>query len=418
MSSKRELKVGIDVLEEKNFDILQGKRVGILTNQAAVDKNGNQTWKILKEVLGDNLVAIFAPEHGLHGKFLAGEAFSTSEEGDTPIYAMYGYESKPKKKWLKGIDIVVIDLQDLGLRHYTYCSSMIYMLAACAENRIKVIVLDRPNPLSGKYIGGPSMDPELCSFCGPIAGMPMYHGMTIGEIANYIKNSGISINASESKCQGEYISGLNISGSTLSTLDLQVVKMDLWKRSMLWTDSGLPWTKTSPRIPDWNSVLDYAMVSILHIISKNPGCGFRTYVDFINNRHFGSIYSRDISCKDMVNMIKNIDKESLQGYSFLIKDDDYIMNRKIQYLSLKIRDIKKTIPALLALTITSIVQKFANWDDCDDEIKVVISKNLGDNEFSSALVEGKEIDVGYFKNKWDRLAKKFIENTKDYYLYE
>ncbi|MDR0351587.1 MAG: DUF1343 domain-containing protein [Puniceicoccales bacterium] len=422
MPNKFAVKLGIDILKREKFDIIKGKRIGVLTNQAAVDSIGNPTWKILKEVCEDNLIAIFAPEHGLKGKFLAGETFSSDEEDGILVYAMYGYDAKPKKSWLEEIDMIVIDLQDLGIRHYTYYSSMIYMLAACAEEQIPVVVLDRPNPL-GRYIGGPSMDKKWCSFLGPIANMPMFHGMTIGEIANYVKNADIDIDANDSNYYGEYTAPLHVSSKTLANLDLQIIKMEFWERDMTWPEIGIPWNKNSPRISTWSSVLDYAMVPILHLVCKNPDCKARLYVDFANDRHFGNIYLKNKDCNDVLDEIESIKPKILTGCSMRIAETQDQRRGKIKYLSLNVKDIKKTIPAILSLALLSISQRNENgkknidWIDCDEDLKSVIAKGIGDDELISALFDGKEIDIKYFREKWDFQAKEFIKSIAKYYLY-
>jgi uncharacterized protein YbbC (DUF1343 family) len=416
-SNKFAVRLGIDVLARREFDILEGKRVGILTNQAAVDSTGRPTWKILKEACKDKLIAIFAPEHGLHGKFLAGETFSSTEEDGILVYAMCGYDAKPKKEWLSEIDVMVIDLQDLGIRYYTYYSSMVYMLAACAEESIPVVVLDRPNPL-GRYIGGPSMDDKWCSFLGPIPKMPMFHGMTIGEIANYVKNGNIDINATDSSYYGEYTSMLQTSADILSKLDLRVIEVESWKRDMIWPETGLPWNKISPRISNWNAVLDYARVPILHFICKNPDCSVRLYVDFPNDRHFGNIYFKDMDCGKVLQDIEHMTPLIFRGYTMRIAEVEDRIRGKIQYISLNTKDIKKTVPAALSLALLSVVQKNIDWNDCESDVKMIIAKGIGDDELVSTLFDGKKIDVEYFVNKWNRQAKEFIKATSRYYLYK
>ncbi|MDR1458503.1 MAG: DUF1343 domain-containing protein [Puniceicoccales bacterium] len=416
ISKKFIVNLGIDVLKIKEFDIIRGKRIGILTNQAAVDSFGKPTWEVLKEACGDDLIAIFAPEHGLKCKFLAGETFSSDEEDGILVYAMYGYDAKPKKAWLRDIDTVVIDLQDLGIRYYSYYSSMIYMLAACAEENIPVVILDRPNPL-GRYIGGPVMDKKWCSFFGPLAGMPMFHGMTIGEIANYVKNSGVEINAKDSSYYGEYTAALHVPAKVLSKLDLCVIKMESWNRDMVWPETGIPWSKTSPRLSNWNSVLDYAMVPILHLSCKNPDCKARLYVDFANERHFGNIYIKDMDCNSLLKEIESIRPSIFTGCSMRIAESQDQRRGKIQYLSLNIKDLKKTVPGELSLVLLAIAQKNTDWVDCDDDLKSVIGKGIGDDEFLSTLFEGKAVDIQYFRKKWIRQAEEFINATSAYYLY-
>ncbi|MDR1458000.1 MAG: DUF1343 domain-containing protein [Puniceicoccales bacterium] len=426
------VKLGIDVLREKNFDILQGKRVGVLTHYAAVDASGRTTFSILREALGENLVAIFAPEHGLHGDCLDGKSFDSTKEENVHIYAMYGLNGKPKPEWLDGLDVVVIDLRDIGIRYYTYWSSMIYMLVACAEKGTKVVVLDRPNPLGGKYVGGPSIDPEWCSFLGPIAEMPMFHGMTIGEIANYICGTGIGIKAKDNifrtslKISSGVVSrtdiGLVTPPGVLAKLDLHVVKMEGWKRDMIWPETGLEWTETSPRIKLWRDLCDYTITAPLCSITGNGGFGIKFKIDNNNNRHFGNIHFRKTKRRhtetydSMIEKMKQIDLDSLAGCSTKMIQIDGRW-----YLSINVVDLKKTVPALFGLTVTSLMQKWSDWEQInenDEPLTLMIKKHIGDREFIDALFRNKEINVKYFRNKWARQAKAFVKNTSPYYLYK
>lgn len=429
-SQNPEIKMGIDVLRERNFDILQGKRVGALTHSAAVSASGDLTIDILKEALGKNLVAVFVAEHGINCDHLDGNAFDDSDKGyDMPIYAMYGNDAKPKHEWLQELDVVVIDLCDIGIRYYTFYASMTYMLAACAEIGVPVIILDRPNPLGGKYVGGPVIEPELCSFLGPIACMPMFHGMTIGEIANYLCKGGIDIDAKDNVFRtslkisfgvaSRVDKGLQVSANTLAKLDLHIVKMKGWGRHMSWQETGLKWTKTSPRISFWRDLCDYILTAPLCSIAGNSGFGIEFKIDHNDNRHFGNMQFRGNpteSYKSMLEKIKEIDQDSLAGCSAEILEVN-----GCQYLSINVVDIKKTVPALFGLTITAIAQKWSDWEQIkrdDEPLMFMIKKHIGDSEFINELVEGKEINVEHFRTKWENQAKEFVKKTFPYYLYE
>ena len=177
---------GIDVLESQDFAPLQGKRIGLLTNQTGVDSAGRRTIDVLAHAPGVQLTAIFSPEHGVAG------ALDTTKIGNSrdaatgvPVYSVYGATDesrRPSQDVLKQLDAVVIDLQDAGVRFYTYETTLGYFLEAAAKAGIAVIVLDRPNPLNGAYVQGPLSDPGRESFTnyGPI---PVRHGMTLGELA-------------------------------------------------------------------------------------------------------------------------------------------------------------------------------------------------------------------------------------------
>lgn len=236
--------LGVERVAEYD-ELLQGKRVGLLTNQTGVDSNLRSTVDILKESY--NLAALFVPEHGFYGAIKAGEEFSNDDFRGLKVFSLYGDSKRPSAEMLQEIDVLCVDLQDIGVRHYTYVSSMAYAMEACAEAGKPVIVFDRPNPLGGK-VEGPVLKPGYESFIGLYA-MPLRHGLTIGEYAAYI-NEHYGIN-----CQ------------------LTVIPMKNWKRSMLWQDTGLHWVGTSPLIPNADTAFLYAVTGVAGDTSLSVGVG-------------------------------------------------------------------------------------------------------------------------------------------------
>lgn len=236
--------LGVERVSEYD-ELLQGKRVGLLTNQTGVDSNLRSTVDILKERY--NLAALFVPEHGFYGAIKAGEEFSNDDFRGLKVLSLYGDSKRPSAEMLQQIDVLCVDLQDVGVRHYTYVSSMAYAMEACAKAGKPVIVFDRPNPLGGK-VEGPVLKPGYESFIGLYA-MPLRHGLTIGEYAAYI-NEHYGIN-----CQ------------------LTVIPMKNWKRSMLWKDTGLHWIGTSPLIPNADTAFLYAVTGVAGDTSLSVGVG-------------------------------------------------------------------------------------------------------------------------------------------------
>ena len=214
--------LGIERISEPEISkLLAGKRLGLFTNQTGVDSQLRSSVDILREQ--HQLSAIFVPEHGLFGAVTAGEKFNDSQYQGIPVLSLYGSSRRPSKQMLERIDAMVVDIQDVGVRHYTYFSSLAYIMEACAKYDKQVIVLDRPNPLGDK-MQGPVLKPEYATFIG-LYPIPLRHGLTIGEFARYInKEEGIG-------CQ------------------LEVVPMKNYRASMDWQATGLPWVQTSPRIP-------------------------------------------------------------------------------------------------------------------------------------------------------------------------
>ena len=235
---------GIEVLESRGFDCLVGKKVGLVTNPSGVDRKMRSTIDILFHAPGVELVALFGPEHGVRGNIYAGGKVSDTVDPSTglPVYSLYGSTRKPTPEMLEGIDVMVYDIQDVGVRSYTFISTLGLVMEACAEKGIEVIVLDRPNPLGGNKIEGPYVEAGFFSFVSQYR-IPYIYGLTVGELALLINNEGLNRgqlgNQSPARCR------------------LTVIPMYGWKRDMLYKDTGLPWVLPSPNIPSDEAALCY-----------------------------------------------------------------------------------------------------------------------------------------------------------------
>ena len=236
-----QVQLGIDVLQNQGFDQLQGRRVGLITNQTSVNSRGVPTRVVLKNDPRVKLVALYTPEHGIDGKALAGKYVSSSRDALTglPAYSLYGPTRKPTPQMLAGVDVLLFDLQDIGSRSYTYISTMIRAMEACGENGKDFIVLDRPNPLGGTRINGPGIESKWFSFVGQVP-VPYVHGMTAGEIARMA-------------------AGKNWLAANPR---FAVIPMAGWNRNMVWANTGLRWIPTSPNIPHASSPFYYAATGI------------------------------------------------------------------------------------------------------------------------------------------------------------
>jgi uncharacterized protein YbbC (DUF1343 family) len=234
-------RLGEDVLASNGFDLLRGKRVGLITNQTSYTGSGVMTRVALKRA-GVKLVALYAPEHGIDGTVVAGRQFATRRDSVTglTVYSLYGATRKPTPGMLAPIDVMVYDLQDIGCRSYTYISTMMVAMEACGENGKEFVVLDHPNPLGGLRVEGPPVSSAWKSFVSQI-NVPYVHGMTAGELALMA-------------CGEGWIG---------PRPRLNVVKMQGWSRAMIWQDLGLPWRRTSPNIPYASSPLNYVATGIL-----------------------------------------------------------------------------------------------------------------------------------------------------------
>ncbi len=242
--------LGDEVFLNSAWHQLDGRCIGIITNQTGVT---SRLVNIVDAVRANKricLKAIYSPEHGLRGDHVAGAFVSSYTDPRTglPVYSLYGKQKIPNAAMLKGVDVLVFDIQDVGARPYTFVSTMADAMKAAAKYHKAFWVLDRPNPVGGQLVEGPVLDPNFSSFIGlyPIA---MRHGMTVGELAEMFNNA-FGIHA-----------------------DLHVIKMVGWTRSMLWPDTGLQWVQSSPNIPEWSTALVYLSTGLVDSMGLNGGIG-------------------------------------------------------------------------------------------------------------------------------------------------
>lgn len=258
-----QVKPGIEVLRDKGFEGLRGKRVGLVTNPSGVDRALHSTVDILAEAPEVNLVALYAPEHGIRGDIYAGDKVESGRDDRTglPVHSLYGSTRQPTRDMLKGIDIIVYDIQDVGTRSYTFISTLGLVMRTCAEMGIPVMVLDRPNPLGGLKVEGPLVRDGFHSFVGQYK-IPYIYGLTVGELANLINEEGLNC-------------GQNGKEKVLKC-KLTVVKMEGWKRDMLFSDTGLPWVLPSPNIPYPENAICYPSAGIIGEFNNylNIGIGY------------------------------------------------------------------------------------------------------------------------------------------------
>lgn len=225
-------RLGNEVLFDRYLGLLEGRRVGLITNQSGVNSLGQSTIEVFAEDPRIQLVALYGPEHGIDGRALAGvwvESY-THPTLHIPVYSLYGATRMPTAAMLQGVDVLVYDVQDIGARTYTYISTLNYAMKAAAQHGKPIVVLDRPNPLGGETVEAPVLEDRFKTFVG-VDKLPMAHGMTAGELARFFNRE---IGAA-----------------------LTVVPMEGYTRDMIWHDTGLPWVQTSPNIPCIDSVFGY-----------------------------------------------------------------------------------------------------------------------------------------------------------------
>jgi uncharacterized protein YbbC (DUF1343 family) len=247
---------GADALSASGFADLAGKRVGLITNQTGLIGNVHLA-DALHTAADVKLTAILAPEHGFRGSVEAGKRVGDAVDPATgvPVFSLYGASKKPSPAMLRNIEVLVFDIQDIGARFYTFISTMGLAMQAAAEARIPFIVLDRPNPLGGDYVSGFTLEPKLLSFVGQYQ-IPIVHGLTVGELARMIKGE-------------KLLAGLDM-------LDLRIIEMKGWERSMRWPQTERGWVPTSPNIPTFESALVYPGIGIAGELDINEGRGTPT----------------------------------------------------------------------------------------------------------------------------------------------
>jgi uncharacterized protein YbbC (DUF1343 family)/CubicO group peptidase (beta-lactamase class C family) len=249
---------GIDVLQAESFKLLQGKNVGLVTNHTGRALTGEATIDLLAKAPGVKLVALFSPEHGIRGAVDEAVASSRDEKTGLPVHSLYGETTRPTSQMLEGIDTLVFDIMDVGVRFYTYETTMAYVMEEAAKRKIKMVVLDRVNPIDGFSIEGPTLDKSLLGFVGYFP-MPVRHGMTMGELA-------------------QLFNGENKIGA-----DLTVVRAKNWKREQWFDETGVPWVNPSPNMRNLNEATLYPGVCLIEGTNVSVGRGTDTPFE-----HFGA----------------------------------------------------------------------------------------------------------------------------------
>ncbi len=238
---------GVDVVraEPERLAGLRGKRVGLVTNHTGQALDGTSTLSVLRDELSLNVVAMFSPEHGFKGDAAAGSEVASDESGAIPVFSLYGDIRAPTREMLARVDVLVFDIQDVGVRFYTYISTMKLAMDASAEAGVAFVVLDRPNPNGGLRVEGPVLDPRFTSFVG-IASIPLLHGMTVGELAHLLREA---------------------------SLELDVVLVGGWTREMMWEETGLSWFAPSPNIRSPRAAIAYPAFGLLEGANVSEGRG-------------------------------------------------------------------------------------------------------------------------------------------------
>jgi uncharacterized protein YbbC (DUF1343 family) len=389
--------LGIDVLEREGFAAVHGKRIGLLTHAAGVDRRGVSTIEVLRNAPGVKLVALFAPEHGLYGVEEAGKNLADTVDRRTglPVYSLHGRTRKPTRQMLKGLNALVIDLQDIGVRSYTYVSAMRYAMEACFDNNVEVIVLDRPNPLGGLKADGPLMDADLVSYVGALR-VPYVHGLTIGELARLAAaGPGVLAVPEAVRLKGR----------------LTVVPMRGWRRSMRWPDTGLPFIPTSPNIQNFASVAGYAMTGL--------GCEIGGFSHGVGRSYpFRGISFKGKSAEQLEQALRAL---NLPGLNFTRVSAPDGASKPATGVYIEVTDWDAWRPAELSFYLMRLA---CQWSPTNpfasapaDRVSL-FKKLVGSGAWWNALRrDGARVDVEGFLADWHRRVLVYRQQSRRYWLY-
>lgn len=244
------VKIGLEVLLEQHLDLLKNKRLGIIANHTSLDAEGNHIVDLLR--VHSEITAIYGPEHGFKGTVEDAAAIRDGNYHGIPIYSLYGDYLSPTPKMLEGVDVLVYDIQDVGVKFYTFMSNLFLSMAAAKRANIPVIVLDRPNPINAEIVAGAITNPAFSSFVGVIP-LPIRYGMTVGELAQLFN-------------QESY-------GGFFLNIDLTVIKMAGYKRDMWFDQTGFPWRWTSPNMQTLETAIIYPGMCLLEGTNLSEGRG-------------------------------------------------------------------------------------------------------------------------------------------------
>lgn len=389
--------LGVDTLEADGFAALRGKRIGLLSHAAGVNRRGESTVDVLAHAAGVKLVTLFAPEHGLYGTEAASAQIDDLRDARTglPVYSLHGQNRRPTPAQLKGLDALVVDLQDIGVRSYTYGVTLKYALEACFENGVECIVLDRPNPLGGLKVDGPLLDPEWRSGVGAYP-IPYVHGLTLGELARFaVGTPGVLDVTEEVRVKGR----------------LTVVPMRGWRREMRWPETGLKFVATSPNIPDFDAVVGYAMCGL--------GCEYSGFTHGIGTAHpFRSLLYKDTSAARLEKEFRDWD---LPGLAYRLIPAGDLNGRQTTRVWVEVRDWEAWNPTELSFHLLRLA---CRYDPPNPFAKLGAKESRSFNIhvgstawWEALLLRGADVDVEGFIRDWKERAAAFREKSRAFWLY-
>lgn len=381
---KLNVKTGIDVVD-KYAHLLEGKRLGLVSAPTGVNKNLVSTIDVLNERF--NLTALYSPEHGIRGNLQAGAAVDTyiDESTGITVYSLYGNNKKPSPEILKDIDVLVIDLQDIGSRYYTFLYTMSYCMESCAENNKTLVVLDRPNVIGGETVEGNILDTKFKSFVGMYP-IPPRFGLTIGEMA-MLMNKEFNINC-----------------------NLEVIKMEDWSREAFYDDTDLLWINPSPNIPSVNAAVLYNGTCLFEGTNISEGRGTTRpfemigapwldaykLADIMNNKGLEGVIFRPVYFEPTFSKHKG---ELCRGVQVHVTD-----KRKVKAVEVGIK--------LLYEVMDMDKERFEWLPPFKEGSHYFIDLLSGTDE-----VRSRRYEADGFVEKWRKQSNDFIKIKEQYHLY-
>ncbi|MGM0792350.1 MAG: exo-beta-N-acetylmuramidase NamZ family protein [Bacillota bacterium] len=385
----KKFELGIEVLLDDEKELIEGKRVGLITNPTGVDQELNSIVDLLHNDPEVELTALYGPEHGVRGSAQAGEyvEFYTDEKTGLPVYSLYGATKKPTPEMLENVDVLLFDIQDVGTRFYTYIYTMAYAMEAAKENDIPFIVLDRPNPLGGTEVEGPVLETPYKSFVGNYE-IPLRHGMTVGELAKLF-NEEFKISA-----------------------DLTVVKMKGWKRDMLYDETGLQFVMPSPNMPTLDTALVYPGAALIEGTNVSEGRG--------TTKPFELIGAPFINADNLAQQLNSL---NLKGVSFRAASFTPSISKHAGKLShgiqIHITDPDEFEPVKTGLHIVKSIHDLYPEDFAfraeDSRGISFFDQLIGNGWVRDAIEEGKSVE--WIESQWKDELKDFTKVRKDYLMY-
>jgi len=372
--------VGLDVLEAERFAALRGKHIGVITNHTGLDAQGRTTIDALTHAPGIQVVALFTPEHGLGGTKEENVSSTKDPVSGLPVHSLYGETRRPTDEMLAGIDALVFDVQDAGVRFYTYTTTMAYCMEEAAKRKIAFFVLDRPNPLGGEIVEGPLLDADKTSFTAYFR-LPVRYGLTIGELAQLFNEE------NHIQC------------------DLHVIAMKNWRRNYFYEETGLRWLPPSPNLRTLKGSVLYPGLEILQNGGVSVGRG--TEAPF---EEFGApwMHGEDVAAR--------LNDRHIAGVRFVAADFIPVAGlyaaERCGGVAIRVLDKRAVRSMIMGMEIASVLRRL--YQDHFDVQKMLFL--VGNEQTIRQLQDG--VSVTEIVKGWDADLKTFELRRRKYLLYK